>query len=70
MTVDFIARCSTETRILTSEYSIEIRWVLGSDSPDEVEPEDNLLEKNNNDTQTQEPLDRVASCVRSETRQK
>ena len=62
MTVDFTARCSTETRILTSEYSIEIRWVLGSDSLDEVEPEDNLLEKNNNDTQ--DTLERIASCVR------
>lgn len=46
-------------------YPEEIRWVLGSDSLEDVEEE-----KNNNDTQTQEPLDRVASSVRSETRQK
>ena len=40
-------------------YLEEIRWVLGSDSLEDVEEE-----KNNNDTQTPEPLDRVASCVR------
>ena len=45
-------------------YPEEIRWVLGSDSLEDVEEE-----KNNNDTQTPEPLDRVASCVRWETEQ-
>ena len=43
----------------------EIRWVLGNDSLEDGEEE--LLEKNNNDTQTQETLDRVTSCVRSDT---
>ena len=37
--------------------------MLGSDSLDEAEAEDDLLEKNNNDTQ--DTLDRVANCVRS-----
>ena len=58
------ASSSTGTTILTPQYSVEIRWVLGSDSLDEVDPEDNLLEKNNNDTQ--DTLDRIPSCVRFE----
>ena len=59
-----VLSCSTGTTILTPQYSVEIRWVLGSDSLDEVDPEDNLLEKNNNDTQ--DTLDRIPSCVRFE----
>ena len=57
------ASCSTDRNPNNnSSYSVEIRWVLGSDSLDEADPEDDLLEKNNNDTQ--DALDRVASCVR------
>ena len=38
--------------------------MLGSDNLEDAEPEDDLLEKNNNDTPAQDTLERIASCVR------
>ena len=49
------------TNINSSTLS-EVRWVLGSESLEDGEEEEELLEKNNNDSQDR--LDRVTGCVR------
>ena len=48
--------------ILTPSTLSEVRWVLGSESLEDGEEEEELLEKNNNDSQDR--LDRVTGCVR------